>query len=414
MMEVIRTEQIRIGRSKKLDELSTLTNNLYNHANFIVRQNFFHNRTSDGYRKYLNFYALDKLSKTALAENTSQLPAQTVQSLYKVLDSSWKAFFKSIKSVNMIGKKIRPPKYRTKGGRHQILFTNQQCKLKDGFIYFPKTLGIEPVETRLGSVKLRQVRIIPSCNHFTIEIVYKTWVEPIPLDKNNVAGIDFGINNLAMLVSQRGVFAPVLINGKPLKSVNQFYNKKLAQWKSQAELNHNTKSTKRIQRLHIKRNAKVKDYLHKASSLIVKHCIEYDVGTLVIGWNNGFKDGCNMGKRNNQNFIQLPLGRLKEMIQYKAESAGIVVEITEESYTSKASAFDNDDLPVYEKGVKNRVEFSGKRIKRGLYKTTKGILLNADVNGALNIIRKVCDDVSYVDQSNRGLLCNPVKALIAS
>jgi len=221
------------------------------------------------------------------------------------------------------------------------------------------------------------------------------------LDKNNVMGIDLGLNNLAACATKSDSF---LINGKPLKSINQFYNKEKA--KLQTELPKNKHNSNQILRLTDKRNNKINDYLHKSSNFIIKYCLTNDIGKLIIGKNDGWKQNINLGKRNNQNFVQIPFNKLIHQLKYKGELVGIDVETTEESYTSKCSFIDNESM------VKQK-HYCGKRIKRGLFKTKSGKLINADINGALNIIRKVVSNFnSTLIDGIEGVVVHPLLVTI--
>jgi IS605 OrfB family transposase len=222
-----------------------------------------------------------------------------------------------------------------------------------------------------------------------VEIIYTEETPPASVNPADYAGIDIGMDNLAALTSNQPGFVPVLVNGRPVKSVNQYYNKRKAEL--QSKLGH-TGTTKRMERLTNKRNRRIDHYLHTTSRWIIDDLVAHGIGTLVIGKNNGWKQEANMGKRTNQNFVSIPHARLIQMVQYKAELAGIAVIVTEESYTSKASFLDRDEMPVYDPNQKEKPKFSGKRIERGLYRAADGTLINADCNGSSNIIRKVAPD----------------------
>ena len=222
--------------------------------------------------------------------------------------------------------------------------------------------------------------------------------------------IDLGIDNLCTCTSN--VTKSFIVNGKPIKSINQYYNKQKSKYQSILELKNHKKYSNRLYRLTLKRHNKIKDYFHKVSRYIVNQLVEQSINTLIIGKNNGWKQETNLGKRNNQNFVQIPFNMLINMLQYKCKIQGINCILQEESYTSKASFFDNDYIPIYNKSkseIKNYT-FSGKRIKRGLYKTNN-ILINADINGSLNILRKylnvACDMI--ISSTSRGFVHNPVK-----
>ncbi|MGV2389536.1 MAG UNVERIFIED_CONTAM: transposase [Microcystis novacekii LVE1205-3] len=246
-----------------------------------------------------------------------------------------------------------------------------------------------------------EVRIVPKSSCYVIEIVYERRSETT--DKQEIAGIDLGVNNLmAVTTNQTGV-APLLVNGRPLKAINTFYNKQRSRLQSQLKTRNNQPSSKRLIFLTHKRNCRVENYLHTASKRVIDWCILHQIGTLIIGHNERMKQCLNLGKRNNQQFVNIPHYRLIEMLTYKAQLKGIKVIITEESYTSQSSALDRDELPKY---GEEKPLFKGKRLARGLYKMGTNQLLNADVNGSFNIIRKVIPDV--IDQGIKGLPFNPV------
>ena len=226
--------------------------------------------------------------------------------------------------------------------------------------------------------------MIPKCDSYVIEVIYNEPESTIGDDKF-VASIDLGLNNLVALTSNQPGFIPLLINGRPLKSINQFYNKRKAQLQSQVKGSRKTSS--RLQRLTRCRNQKIDNYLHHASRLIADVLSAKQIGTLVVGKNEQWKTEINLGKQTNQNFVSIPHARLIEMLEYKARLVGIKVILQEESYSSRANFLGLDPIPVYGKTDKDAV-FSGRRIKRGLYKTSVGRLINSDVNAAYNILSK--------------------------
>jgi putative transposase len=231
---------------------------------------------------------------------------------------------------------------------------------------------------------VNEVRIVPRSNHYVLEVVYTVEVEPNPdLDDSLVAGVDIGLNNLAVLTSNKPGFQPLLINGRPLKSINQYYNKRKAELQSQ--LPGQRKSSRRINQLSNKRNRRVAHYLHTASRQVIDCLVEQGIGVLVIGYNQEWKQAIKLGKQNNQNFVSIPHARLVQMLTYKAQLAGIRVRLTEESYTSKCSFLDLEPIG-------KRESYAGKRVKRGLFRSSTGQHINADVNGSYNIIRKVVPD----------------------
>ena len=401
-----RVERHIFSYSDNLKDLAFKSKNIYNLATFIMRQNFIHNK------KIINFPQMDKILRRDYTDAYRSLPAQSVQQILKLIEKDWKSFFKSIESYKKNPEKFkkRPkiPNYKDKlKGLHLIILTYQQCKIKKGEIHFPKMLNFKPLKTLRDN--LQQVRIIPKFKHFVIEVIYRKEINNRQLNKQNVLGIDLGLNNLATLVSNQPDVSPMLINGRPVKSLNQFFNKQKAKYMS---FIGDKGSSNRIGKLSLKRANKMSDYLHKASKKIIDYAIETDSGLIIIGENKGWKQEIEIGKRNNQNFVSIPFDNFKQMLLYKAEENGIDVLFTEESYTSKASNLDRDSIPKFKKDREEKPVFSGKRIKRGLYLWSKGIL-NADLNGALGIIRKVVPESveNLIQIRNRGLGFKPFRVL---
>jgi len=242
-----------------------------------------------------------------------------------------------------------------------------------------------------------------------VEVIYTK--EPIQANVNPAyyAGIDIGINNLATVASNAPGWKPVIVNGRPVKSINQFYNKRRAELQKKLS---KTGSTKRMERMTNKRNRRIDHYLHTASRYIIDLLVQEGIGVLVIGKSDGWKNEIEMGKRNNQNFVQIPHARFISMLTYKAELVGICVQITEESYTSKASFLDRDPLPVRKPNDDTKHTFSGKRVERGLYRASNGRYINADMNGAGNIIRKVAPD-AFGSEGVEDFAVHPVRITLA-
>lgn len=387
----------------ELDNLCFLSKNLYNAANYIVRQEFITNS------KYINCNSLQKTMKNQV--DYKALPAKVSQQVLKLLDKNWKSFFEATKSYQKDPSKFlgkpKLPKYKDKiNGRNILVYTIQAISKRSLLtkqIVKPSQTNIE-IKSSICHNDVCQVRIVPKLNHYVVEVVYKTPISDLRLDKNRIAGIDLGVNNLATVTSNG--FSPLVINGKPLKSINQFFNKKKAEIQSHLS-NH---SSNKLRKVCSKRNFKVDNYLHKASRVVINHLVANNVGTLVIGKNDNWKQECNIGKKNNQNFVQIPHDRFIHQLKYKAELVGISVVITEESYTSKASFLDLDTIPTYKKGTKHT--FSGKRIQRGMYRSRSGRLINADVNGAYNIIRKAIPNA--FSNGIEGVVVHPVRLPITN
>ena len=359
---------------KELDMLCFLSKNLYNSALYTVRQFYFENK------KYINWININNQFIKDKQIDYYALPCKVSQQTLKMVDQNMKSFFNALKAKNS---KPRLPKYLDKTkGRFVVTYTNQaisKTELKKGYIVLSKT-NIR-IKTKVHDVQ--QVRIVPQNNVIVVEVLYKV---DCKINNNNVkkyCGVDFGLNNLMSCGFSDA--RPMLINGRPLKSINWHYNKKKAELQSLLKNKH---TSNRITNLTIKRNNKVNDYLHKSSRLFINYLVSNDITDVVIGYNKEWKQGINIGRVNNQNFVNIPYYKLLNMLTYKCELLGIMVHITEESYTSKCSFLDNEEICKHE-------GYKGKRIKRGLYKSSDGRLINADVNGALNILKKVIGEYEY-------------------
>ncbi|MEG4990067.1 transposase [Microcoleus sp. BR0-C5] len=369
-------------RFAQIDELAFKSKNLYNAANYVIRQSFIY-----GWN-YVNYNEMNRLMKSH--ESYKALPAKVSQQILMVLDKNWKSFFEAIKAYKVDSSKFtgRPklPNYKDKvKGRNILVYTIQAISsklLKKGII---KLSGTNlSIKTKVNPDRICQVRLVPKCDSYVIEVIHNEQESPIG-ENEFVASIDLGLDNLVALTSNQPDFIPLLINGRPLKSINQFYNKRKA--RLQTQLKGSRKTSSRLQRLTRCRHQKIDNYLHHASRLIVEILSAKQIGTLVIGKNEQWKTEINLGERTNQNFVSIPHARLIEMLEYKARLVGIKVVLQEESYTSRANFLGLDPIPVYGKTDKD-VAFSGRRIKRGLYKTSVGKLINSDVNAAYNILRK--------------------------
>jgi putative transposase len=280
--------------------------------------------------------------------------------------------------------------------------SGQIAKLKDGFIKFPKKTGLKPLKTNVDNVK--QVRIIPQATCHVVEVVYEKKIKDEKTDENLYLSIDLGINNLATCVTNVGGLPPFIVNGKIVKSINQYYNKTKAKLMSTLSLTKDTKDKKtsnRINRLTHKRNCKIDDYMHKSSRFIIDYCVEHEIGNIVVGYNVGWKDEVNIGKVNNQKFVSIPFDKFVKQLEYKAEEVGITVQRQEESYTSKCDAFALETICKHDK-------YLGKRVKRGLFKSSVDRFVNSDVNGTMNILRKVIGDGFVKNIADRGILDMPL------
>lgn len=391
---------------KMLDDYCFKAKNLYNNGMYHIRQYYLYhkalqdNKTVENFNlpdyllnymkdkgSYIDYYKLDYLSKqlnNSLTEDYKSLPiSSSAQGVLKQLHQNWQSFFKSIKDFakhpDKYKGKPKLPKYLDNNGRYLLILTNQNCKLKDGFITFPKSFDGFELQTKVDNIK--QVRVISKGNYYQIEIIFEKVDKPFKEDNNKYLSVDIGVNNLAVITNNFNG-NQFLISGKPLKSVNQYYNKLVADYKSKAKLYNGLDITKRIQSLTENRNNYMKTYMHKASKLLIDLAISYDVSKIVIGYNKDWKQEVNIGKKNNQTFVSIPFLTFVNYISYKAKLNGIEVIITEESYTSGTSYLDRE-LPIKENYNKSR------RIHRGLFKSNNGFLLNSDVNGSYQILKKV-------------------------
>lgn len=364
---------------KVIDDLCFKSKNLYNYANYLMRQEFINNN------KVIKCNDLDKMLQNDDAYKL--LGSQPSQKTLQLLDKTWKSFFISIKDWSKNPSKYlgkpKLPRYKKKDGRFILMLKNIQFSIQDGYIRFswkPLKQFNNLIKTNIKGRPL-QLRFIPRNNIYVMEVVYEVDIPELKQEIKNICGIDLGLNNFATLTNNVGA-KPIVINGKPLKSINQFYNKELAKYKSVLKKTNNKDWSNQLDRLSIKRFNKIKTYMHKASKSVIDYCIGLNIDTIIIGNNQKWKQEANMIKSVNQAFVQLPYEMFIQQVQYKAENVGIKVVITEESYTSGTSFIDGE-TPVKQYYNKSR------RIVRGLFKSNNNILINSDVNGSYQIIKKV-------------------------
>ena len=385
---------------KELDHLCFLSKNLYNQALYRVRQQFFADKT------FKNYYEVNKEMHDENQVDYRALPANTAQETLKLVNQNYSSFFQALKKEI---KGIRIPGYLDKVKGRQIVVYNHMTLSKQLLSQGIIKLSKSNIQFKTNRKNIKQVRLVPKNNYIVLEVVYEvSSVKELLQDNKRYMSIDLGIDNLASCCSN--VSNAFIINGKPVKSINQYYNKKKAKLQSELKIKQNKNTSKQIQNLTLKRTNKIKDYFHKASRYIVNYLVNQSINTLIIGKNDGWKQETDLGKRNNQNFVSIPHSMFINQLKYKCQLEGINVIEQEESYTSKVSFFDNDSIPVYN-STDNLFNPSGKRIKRGLYRALDGKLINADINGSLNIMRKqlnvVCNEI--LSPANRGFVTNPVK-----
>ncbi|HEY7127826.1 MAG TPA: transposase [Ktedonobacterales bacterium] len=368
-----------------IDETSFAAKNLYNAGLYLVRQSFIWEN------RYLDYQAVYHQMKHHEAYRA--LPTKVAQQVLRLLDANWKAYFAACQAYRDDPSKFvgRPkmPHYKDKtDGRQVLIYTTQAlatAALRRGEICPSKlSITIQTKQTRIA-----QVRIVPQPGFYVVEVVYHHTEAAPSGDPTLYAAVDLGVDVLAALTSNKKGFVPVLVNGRPLKSTNQFYNKRRAEL--QEALGHPGR-TRRMERLTTRRNWRVQHYLHTASRSVIDVLLQEGIGTLIVGKNLLWKQEVNLGKVNNQHFVQIPHARFIDLLTYKAQLAGIAVIVQEESYTSQASFLDLDPLPVYDPANPQQYEFSGKRVQRGLYQAKDGRTLHADVNGSYNTLRKAIPD----------------------
>lgn len=380
MKKATRVEKHRINKDHKMysiiDDYCFKSKNLYNFSNYVIRQEFIKNN------KYISYNEMAKTMKHE--EPFKDIGSNSGQHTLKMLHLNWKSFFVAIKDWGKNKEKYlgRPklPKYLDKNGRYVWVLTNMQSKVIDGYLAF----SFKPLKKFNGLFKTKvegkhmQTRFIPEGLSYTMEIVYEISI-PDNITSNRVVGIDLGVNRFATIQNNFGE-KPIAINGGKIKSVNNYSNKLIAKYSSLAKKVNNLNWTLYLQKITDKRHNKIDYLIHNATKYIVSYCTAFNVGTVVIGYNEKWKQNINIGTTN-QIFTHIPFQSFVSKLEYKLENKGIKLIKTEESYTSKASFIDGDQL--------SKGNFSGKRVCRGLYESKEGKLINADVNGASNIIRKV-------------------------
>jgi putative transposase len=388
------------ARFAAIDVAAFASKNLYNAANFLVRQSFIREGT------YLDYFEMHRRMKDH--EAYQALPAKVAQWVLRLLDQNWQSFFAAMAAWQVDPSQFlgRPklPGYKDKQhGRYLLVYTIQALSipaLRQGLIA-PSKLGIT---ARTKQLNVQQARIVPRHGYYVMEVVYERTSVQAVVDPALYAGCDLGVDNLCMLTSTKLGFVPRVVNGRAVKSINQYYNKRRAEIQSQLG---QAKTSRRLERLTTRRTRRIDHELHSASRQIINLLAAEGIGTLVIGKNLLWKQQVRLGRRINQSFVFIPHARFIAMLTYKAELVGIQVTVTEESYTSQASFLDSDPLPVYDATRAARPRFSGRRVKRGLYRAADGTPINADVNGAYNIIRKVAPEAFA--QGSRGCVVHPMR-----
>lgn len=400
-----------------LREICHLSKNVYNESVYNIRQHYFSEGTYLQYES--NYYQM----KTS--ENYMLLGANVAQQTMKSADQSFKSFFalrKKSKQGTYESWKVKLPGYLPKDGFHLVVFTqlmseasaNGEFTVPISFELRKKYTGLSrkfklKVPTYIQGKKIHQIQIIPKYHgrYFEARFLFDDFeIETTELDSSKALAIDLGVNNFATCATSTG--KSFIIDGRKIKSINQWYNKENARLSSIKDLQGIDGCTKRQYLLARKRNRRIDDFIYKSTKYIISYCTNNHIGNLVVGYNDGFQDKVDMGKVNNQKFAMLPYGKFKDRLQYLCKQYGINYKEQEESYTSKANFFGKDDIPTWNPLNPKQGNFSGKRIERGLYKTNDEKLINADVNGALNILRK-SKVVSLQTLYNRGTVLVPMR-----
>lgn len=390
---------------KELDNLCFLSKNLYNITLYTIRQHYFNTK------KYLTGFTIIKDFTKENQVDFRALPAKVSRYTIQLVDQNMKSFFALLKKkqTNKYDKPVRLPKYLdTKTGRQVVHYDRQSLRSKkDGFIKLAKST-IE-FKTKVPKNEIQYLKLVPCGNHIKVLIGYYKIKKKVKNTQKRIASIDIGQNNLMTVTSN--VFRPVIYNGKPIKSVNQFYNKIKAKEQSRLKKQNNVYWSKRLGQLTLWRENQISNYFHKITHHFVNYCIANSIDTVIIGRNQQWKDSINLGKKVNQNFVSIPFGRLYDLLKYKLELNGINYIETEESHTSKCSFIDKEEICHHDSYV-------GRRVRRGLFKSKEGKTYNADINGSLNILRKYLTKIgTYTDDLHNELVAhmtNPIKLKVTN
>ena len=407
-----RSLEIQITKSNKLwkscDTICHNSSHLYNKINYLCRQKYFEcGRIPDS--KIL--YQQIKDEPEWRLNGHKNISIQTLRNVI----NTWQSYFSARKSYNsgtagFTGKPKIPGYKHRDSGRFATLYQTQSTGSPISMTLLEKNtirlLGNNKIQfaipSHMNGKDVKIVNIVPNLNHYSIIITYEVEIMDT-ISTSSKSAMDLGVNNLCAITFSQPNKVPILVNGRHIKSINQYYNKKLAYLNS--KLPQNVRTSKAIKTLTRKRNNKIKNELHQISKSITDLMKSNNVDELIIGKNNGWKQNINIGKKNNQKFVGIPYNKLIFQISYKLESVGIKTTTNEESYTSKASFLDLDFIPTYAKS-ETKYQFSGKRVRRGLYKSKSGHLINADINASYNIMRKVVPKV--FDNGIEGVVVHPL------
>ena len=395
-MKASRVEQHKIKKNNEfyhiIDDLCWKSKNMYNYGNYIIKQEFI--KTSkekeNGLRENANWIRYNKLFELVKESDPyKELGSNVGQATLRKLDKNWKSYFSSIKDWSNYPEKYKSmpkmPMYLSpETGRYECGLDNNKFKIVDGYIYFcwkPLKIMNDSFKTKINeNAKLIQLRFVPKNIEYIMEVVYEIEIPDVNRNPFRIAAIDLGVDNL-MTITTNCDIQPFVVNGRPLKSINQYYNKEVARIQANLKTRHNKDYSNEMRRFTNKRNNKVDDYIQKATRLVVDFCKENNIDTLVCGYNPGWKQKVNMNKKANQKFVSIPYSSIVWRLSYKCENEGILFIQQEESYTSGTSFIDAE-MPIEQNYDKSR------RIHRGLFITDKGEKINADVNGSYQILKK--------------------------
>lgn len=391
-------------RYKELMNLCHLSKNLYNTVLYTIRQHWFETKNDDMVsKKFLNYYDVWNLLKTDNPDYKA-LEYHSAQLVIKQVEANFSSFFSllKLKSQGKYQKKIRLPKYLDKDGYNVISFNQfKKRELKDGYVTLPKS---KDLRFKVKNTNLHFINVVPKNDYVQVNFIYKKQEKELKKDNGRYLGIDLGVDNLATCTSN--AMRSFIVGGKKVKHINQFYNKKISEAKCELKKKNNREKSHRVRQLTLKRNNKIDDYFHKASRYIINQAVSNDIRTIIVGHNKNWKQEVNIGKVNNQKFVQIPFDKLIYQLKYKGKLEGISVVEIEEGYTSKCSFIDNELIEKHD-------EYFGRRVHRGLFQSSKS-LLNADVNGSFNIMRKYlkCNS-DAVMPADAGFVYNPLKVKLS-
>lgn len=392
----MRLVERHIIKDNRFEDICLKSGLLYNYVLYLVRQGIFN-------KEYLKEYDLSTKLCRENQVDFRNLPNHVSQQVIKQVFQNIKSWIKLRKDFDKNPGKYdnhQPhlPKYKKCKKQNIVIFTTSSCRVKDdGYIHFVKNV-VEPIKTNVKKDELKQVRIVPQATCYVVEVIYERKETDLNLNKDNFLSIDLGLNNLCSCISNVGV-KPFIINGRVMKSLNRWYNKKKARLMSYVG---DKGTSRRIRRISLYRNCWIDDKMHKISKYIVNFCVSNNIGRIIIGLNKEWKQEINIGRRNNQHFVSIPHSKLIDKIMYKAKLLGIEVVTHEESYTSKI-----DHLAFEE--MKYQDNYLGKRKRRGLFQSSIGKLINADINGAIGIARKVIGDSCINAIAGSGFAFNPIR-----